>query len=108
MRHAKELPEHRRICQDGVPHMCFFDTRTRIGFMWTGDYDSPIEVTQGGCNEPVTNLIEYTVDHRPLLAMDGLPLPTQVLWFGNVCRTWLQRITADLHAEEPRMVKEVW
>jgi hypothetical protein len=107
MKHAKEVPEHTRLCQDGMPVLKFFDTRTRIGFAWTGEYDDPIEVTHGGFEEPVTNLVWQTVDGRALVPL-ALKSNDIVEFFGGVCEKWLAHITADIKAKEPLMVKEVW
>lgn len=102
--HAKEVGTHRRLCVDGEPHLSFFDRRTGLEFCWTGRYDQPIEVMAG---DEVTNLIEYTANgHRPLIPL-AVVSNDIIRFFGEVCIDWLLRIEADIHAEEPRMVREV-
>lgn len=102
--HALEVPAHTRLCVVGVPYLVFDHEDGELSFEWTGNYQDPIEVTPSS-SPGITNLIEYTVDHRPLLPTDSLePLPQ---FFERTCREWVERIGADIGAVEPRMVWEV-
>jgi hypothetical protein len=107
MKHAKQIAEHRRLRTDGMPLLWYFDTRTQIGFSWTGGSAEPIEVSVGGYAEPVTHIIDKTIAGKPLVAL-AVTSTDIIKFFGEVCEEWLQRITADIGAKEPQLVKEVW
>lgn len=95
---------------DGIPHLTFYDPNENISFVWSGDFDRPIQVCPGGYGEPAAAEIDVSCD--PMQEMD-FPVGIFLAWFRGQCRLWVERnrpervmITDEdlrrfVHGEEP-------
>ncbi len=72
---------------DGTPALYYFDHPRLLAFLWSGNYNAPIEVSFGGFGEPVVWKFNF-YDHRPSSAgIAGTYGLTTA--FALVCQDWM-------------------
>ena len=69
---------------DGTPHLTYFIKEGEASFVWSGDFDQPIQMCQGGYGEPVTMEIRIGLD--AFAGLEGTqPLVAIFERFKSIC-----------------------